>query len=108
MQKRYYKLILTRNFQELSKENKGHLSSLTNIMVELKKLCNHPYLFDGAEVRTGDKAKELEAMIMNSGKLMLLDRLLGRLKQEGHRVLIFSQVILGVYSILCLCFMSSF
>jgi chromodomain-helicase-DNA-binding protein 1 len=30
---------------------------------------------------------------MNSGKMVLLDKLLARLKQDGHRVLIFSQMV---------------
>jgi chromodomain-helicase-DNA-binding protein 1 len=30
---------------------------------------------------------------MNSGKVVLLDKLLTRLKAEGHRVLIFSQMV---------------
>ena len=34
-------------------------------------------------------------MIMGSGKMVLLDRLLAQLKDEGHRVLIFSQMVLG-------------
>jgi len=36
--------------------------------------------------------KELNRMIKSSGKLGLLDKLLVRLKETGHRVLIFSQV----------------
>jgi chromodomain-helicase-DNA-binding protein 1 len=49
MQKQYYKWILTKNFGEINKTTKGRASSLLNIVVELKKNCNHPYLFDGAE-----------------------------------------------------------
>jgi chromodomain-helicase-DNA-binding protein 1 len=48
MQKQYYKWILTKNFSEINKA-RGKASSLLNIVVELKKNCNHPYLFDGAE-----------------------------------------------------------
>lgn len=61
--------------------------------MELKKAANHPYLFDGAEVRTDDKADTLKGLIMNSGKMVLLDKLLTRLRQDGHRVLIFSQMV---------------
>jgi chromodomain-helicase-DNA-binding protein 1 len=92
LQKHYYKLILTRNFQELNKGAKGKTSSLLNIVMELKKCCNHPYLFEGAEEKTQDRQQELKAIIDSSGKLILLDKLLCRLKETGHRVLIFSQV----------------
>src|ERR1700722_560172 len=63
------------------------------IAMELKKAANHPYLFDGAEVRTDTKEETLKGLVMNSGKLVLLDKLLARLKQDGHRVLIFSQMV---------------
>lgn len=40
----YLRLILTRNVQELCKELKGSFSGLLNIVVELKKCCNHASL----------------------------------------------------------------
>jgi chromodomain-helicase-DNA-binding protein 1 len=59
--------------------------------VQLKKVSNHPYLFENAE---DTSAKDpLEALIRNSGKMILLDKLLVRLKETGHRVLIFSQMV---------------
>lgn len=44
IQKQYYKLILTKNVQELCRELKGSFSGLLNIIVELKKCCNHSCL----------------------------------------------------------------
>ena len=67
--------------------------SLLNIAMELKKAANHPYLFDGAEVRTDIPEETLKGLVMNSGKMVLLDKLLARLRQDGHRVLIFSQMV---------------
>ena len=61
--------------------------------MELKKAANHPYLFDGAEVRTDNNEETLKGLVMNSGKMVLLDKLLARLRQDGHRVLIFSQMV---------------
>lgn len=63
------------------------------IAMELKKAANHPYLFDGAEVRTDNDEETLKGLVMNSGKMVLLDKLLARLRQDGHRVLIFSQMV---------------
>lgn len=67
--------------------------SLLNIAMELKKASNHPYLFEGAEPKTESREETLKGLVMNSGKMVLLDKLLSRLKQDGHRVLVFSQMV---------------
>lgn len=54
---------------------------------------NHPFLFDGAESSATTNDEILKGIVMNSGKMVLLDKLLGRLKKDGHRVLIFSQMV---------------
>ena len=61
--------------------------------MELKKAANHPYLFDGAEDRNASTDEQLKGLVMNSGKMVLLDKLLARLRSDGHRVLIFSQMV---------------
>ena len=61
--------------------------------MELKKAANHPYLFDGAEPQSQSREEILKGLIVNSGKMVLLDKLLARLKHDGHRVLIFSQMV---------------
>lgn len=71
--------------------------SLLNIVVELKKCCNHPFLFEsadhgyGGDANTNDNNK-VQRIVLSSGKLAILDKLLIRLKETNHRVLIFSQV----------------
>uniref|UniRef100_A0A8C9L544 DNA helicase n=1 Tax=Pavo cristatus TaxID=9049 RepID=A0A8C9L544_PAVCR len=45
MQKKYYKYILTRNFEALNARGGGNQVSLLNVVMDLKKCCNHPYLF---------------------------------------------------------------
>ena len=94
LQLEYYKAVFTKNFQTLNKGNSsGSLVSLQNIAMELKKASNHPYLFPGAEVMGLNREEQLKGIIMNSGKMVLLDKLLARLKNDGHRVLIFSQMV---------------
>lgn len=69
--------------------------SLLNIVVELKKCCNHPFLFESADHGYGgdtNSVAKLERIILSSGKLVILDKLLNRLHETKHRVLIFSQV----------------
>ncbi|KAK6456297.1 P-loop containing nucleoside triphosphate hydrolase protein [Scheffersomyces xylosifermentans] len=99
IQTEYYKNIITKNYSALNAGNKGSQISLLNVMSELKKASNHPYLFDGAEARVLAKAGSnsrdniLRGMIMSSGKMVLFEQLLTRLKKEGHRVLVFSQMV---------------
>lgn len=92
LQQHYYKHILTKNFAVLSKGGTQSVS-LMNVAMELKKAANHPYLFDGAEDRSKALNEQLRGLVMNSGKMVLLDKLLARLKADGHRVLIFSQMV---------------
>uniref|UniRef100_A0AAQ5Z5J8 DNA helicase n=1 Tax=Amphiprion ocellaris TaxID=80972 RepID=A0AAQ5Z5J8_AMPOC len=94
VQKQYYKWILTRNYKALSKGTKGSTSGFLNIMMELKKCCNHCYLIKPPEDNEFlNKAEALQQLVRCSGKLVLLDKLLVRLKERGHRVLIFSQMV---------------
>jgi chromodomain-helicase-DNA-binding protein 1 len=92
MQTHYYKNILTKNYAALasSTDKKQWL----NIAMELRKASNHPYLFPEAERRTDDREEQLRGIIGNSGKMVLLDKLLARFKKDGHRVLIFSQLVM--------------
>ena len=43
--RKYYKFILTRNFDALNTRGGGNQVSLLNVVMDLKKCCNHPYLF---------------------------------------------------------------
>lgn len=77
--------------QDIEAVNSGaDRSRLLNIVMQLRKCCNHPYLFQGAEpgppFTTGDH------LVDNAGKLVLLDKLLPKLQSRGSRVLIFSQM----------------
>ncbi|XP_053402464.1 chromodomain-helicase-DNA-binding protein 8-like isoform X5 [Mercenaria mercenaria] len=102
IQKKYYRAILEKNFSYLCKgANSTNVPSLLNTMMELRKCCNHPYLLNGAEenilselrAKEGREPEHIQALVHASGKFVLLDKLLPRLKQGGHRVLIFSQMI---------------
>ena len=75
--------------------SKASMPALNNLQMELRKCCNHPYLIKGVEQADATEAERLgyvEALLRASGKLLLLDKLLPKLKTEGHRVLLFSQV----------------
>ncbi|KAL2973168.1 hypothetical protein AAZX31_14G032700 [Glycine max] len=98
LQKQYYKWILERNFHNLNKGVRGNQVSLLNIVVELKKCCNHPFLFESADHGYGGDSgssdnSKLERIVFSSGKLVILDKLLVKLHETKHRVLIFSQMV---------------
>jgi hypothetical protein len=99
LQKRYYRAILERNFAFLTKGCRGaNAPNLVNTMMELRKCCIHPYLIKGAEEQIvkecqANSADEVMAcMIQSSGKLVLVDKLLKKLREQGRKVLIFSQM----------------
>ncbi|XP_062861371.1 chromodomain-helicase-DNA-binding protein 2 isoform X2 [Trichomycterus rosablanca] len=93
-QKQYYKWILTRNYKALSKGTRGSSSGFLNIVMELKKCCNHSFLIKQSEDAEHENSQDhLQALVRGSGKLVLLNKLLTRLRERGNRVLIFSQMV---------------
>lgn len=94
-QREFYKHIVTRNYSALRSLKGQKQTSLINVIMELKKCCNHASLVEGENApRADDEASILRQLLKGSGKLMLLDKLLMRLKERGNRVLIFSQMVM--------------
>jgi len=86
--------------------------SLNNLLMQLRKICNHPYLFQGTEdedekeslddngdealasnvrkqiesSKNGKKKEKIPDIVAKSGKLLLLERLLPALFARGHKV----------------------
>jgi SWI/SNF-related matrix-associated actin-dependent regulator of chromatin subfamily A member 5 len=91
LQRELYRSILMRNMDAVLAERAGaDKTRLANLLMHLRKACNHPYLMDGVEDRSLDPMGE--HLIFNCAKLQLLDKLLPRLQTRGSRCLIFSQV----------------
>lgn len=91
LQKKLYRDILLRDFEALQGQGaSGSRSALLNIVMQLRKCAGHPYLFPGVEDRTLPPLGE--HLVENCGKMVLLDKLLKRLKERGHRVLLFTQM----------------
>ncbi|XP_006831228.1 PREDICTED: lymphoid-specific helicase isoform X3 [Chrysochloris asiatica] len=65
---------------------------LQNIMMLLRKCCNHPYLIEYPIDPVTQEFKIDEELVINSGKFLILDRMLPELKSRGHKVLLFSQM----------------
>ena len=68
---------------------KTHRNLLENLVMQLRKCCLHPFLFEGAE--DDITATTCEELVGASGKLSVLDMLLISLFQKGHRCVLFSQ-----------------
>ncbi|KAG7386000.1 hypothetical protein PHYPSEUDO_000855 [Phytophthora pseudosyringae] len=91
MQKVLYKSLLLRDMNTIMGGSGGvSKSALQNIVMQLRKCCGHPYLFEGQEDRSLDPLGD--HVVENCGKMVLMDRLLKKLKQRGSRVLIFTQM----------------
>ena len=83
-------LVKAYEVEDAKNASKVTYTKLANLMMQLRKCCSHPFLFDGAELDIdGTTCEELVAA---SGKLTVLDMLLRTLYQKGHRVVLFSQV----------------
>ncbi|XP_021108741.1 lymphoid-specific helicase isoform X5 [Heterocephalus glaber] len=65
---------------------------LQNIMMLLRKCCNHAYLIEYPIDPVTQEFKIDEELVINSGKFLILDRMLPELKNRGHKVLLFSQM----------------
>lgn len=92
MQIQWYKKLLEKDIDAVNgvvgkREGK---TRLLNIVMQLRKCCNHPYLFDGAE--PGPPYTTDEHLVFNAGKMIILDKMLKKFKAAGSRVLIFSQM----------------
>jgi SNF2 family DNA or RNA helicase len=107
-QKTYYQSILSKNINYLTRgAHKSNNTNLMKIFMELRKVCNHTYLINGAEKQIFIERKALagippdqevsaefvyQSLIRSAGKMILLDKLLIKLKEDGHRILILNQM----------------
>ncbi|KAJ4482453.1 SNF2 family DNA-dependent ATPase [Lentinula aciculospora] len=64
---------------------------LQNTVMQLRKVCSHPFLFDWPVDSTTLQPILNEELVTASGKMMVLDRLLTELFKRKHKVLLFSQ-----------------
>ncbi|KAI0804694.1 SNF2 family N-terminal domain-containing protein [Irpex lacteus] len=82
---------LGREWQMKAQLKKINNLKLQNTVMQLRKVCSHPFLFDWpTDPRTLEPILNAE-LVSASGKMMLLDQLLQELFRRGHKVLLFSQ-----------------
>ena len=102
LQKKLYKSILAKNpellralFTTTSRALKPQeRANLSNILMQLRKCLCHPFVYSREiEERTEIAAVSHRNLVEASAKLQLLELLLPKLRERGHRVLIFSQFL---------------
>lgn len=54
--------------------------------MQLKKICNHPFVFEDVENAMNPYSLSNDLLWRTSGKFELLDRILPKFKRTGHRV----------------------
>ncbi|PWA55893.1 PGK [Artemisia annua] len=93
-QRNFQDHLVNRSLETYLKEkvNTGHgvTVQLNNLVLQLRKNCNHPDLLEAA-FEGSCFYPPVEEMVGQCGKFQLLERLLKKLDARNHKVLIFSQ-----------------
>ena len=94
LQARLYKQMVTHNKLVVSdgKGGKTGARGLSNMIMQLRKLCNHPFVFDEVENQMNPLNTSNDLLWRTAGKFELLDRILPKYQKTGHRVLMFFQM----------------
>lgn len=94
LQGRLYKQLATQNKMMVSdgKGGKTGMRGLSNMLMQLRKLCNHPFVFESVEDEMNPGRGTNDLIWRTAGKFELLDRMLPKFKASGHRVLMFFQM----------------
>ena len=94
LQAKLYKQLMTNNRLTVSdsKGNKIAMRGLSNMLMQLRKLCNHPFVFEEVELQINPGGGTNDLLWRTAGKFELLDRVLPKFKATGHRVLMFFQM----------------
>ncbi len=91
---RYKQFLIHAGSLKSKLESGAQWKKLLNLLMQLRKVVNHPYMFAEAEENPGETD---DSIVTNSAKMMVLDKLLWRLKEGGHRVLVYSQVAYSTF-----------
>ncbi|XP_020819783.2 lymphoid-specific helicase isoform X2 [Phascolarctos cinereus] len=81
---------------------------LQNIMMLLRKCCNHPYLIEYPLDPVTQEFQINEELVTSSGKFLILDRMLPELKNRGHKVLLFSQMTMMLDILMDYCYLRNY
>lgn len=94
LQAKLYRQLVTHNKMVVSdgKGGKTGMRGLSNMLMQLRKLCNHPFVFEPVEDQMNPARTSNDLLWRTAGKFELLDRILPKFRATGHRVLMFFQM----------------
>ncbi|PWY70223.1 chromatin structure-remodeling complex subunit snf2 [Aspergillus heteromorphus CBS 117.55] len=94
LQAKLYRQLVTHNKMAVSdgKGGKTGMRGLSNMLMQLRKLCNHPFVFEPVEDQMNPGRGTNDLLWRTAGKFELLDRILPKFRATGHRVLMFFQM----------------
>ena len=94
LQTKLYMQLMTHNKLAVTdgKGGKTSMRGLSNMLMQLRKLCNHPYVFEPVEDQMNPGKGTNDSIWRTAGKFELLDRVLPKFRVTGHRVLMFFQM----------------
>ncbi|KAL8764179.1 MAG: hypothetical protein Q9184_000148 [Pyrenodesmia sp. 2 TL-2023] len=94
LQAKLYKQLVTYNKMSVSDGKGGTkgMRGLSNMLMQLRKLCNHPFVFEEVETQMNPEKLTNDLLWRTAGKFELLDRVLPKFQASGHRVLMFFQM----------------
>ncbi|XP_077101693.1 SWI/SNF-related matrix-associated actin-dependent regulator of chromatin subfamily A member 4 isoform X4 [Siphateles boraxobius] len=90
--------VLLTDGSEKDKKGKGGTKTLMNTIMQLRKICNHPYMFQQIEESFSEHLGFSGGIVQGadlyraSGKFEVLDRILPKLRASNHKVLLFCQM----------------
>ena len=96
-QKKFNDAMVDKTIEDMLKKEAGGnrvpvgSTALNNMLMQLRKNCNHPDLISGG-LDGSIMFPSAEELVAQCGKMQLLDRLLTTLRKNGHKTLIFSQM----------------
>ncbi|GAN06985.1 chromatin structure-remodeling complex subunit snf2 [Mucor ambiguus] len=101
LQMKLYKQLENANVIHANSDSNSPIAvkGVSNTAMQLRKVCNHPFVFEGVREALNPRGKANDLLYRCSGKFELLDRMLPKLQRTGHRVLIFFQMA-GVMNIM--------
>ncbi|KAK1265772.1 Helicase protein MOM1 [Acorus gramineus] len=93
----YCSTLISKTLYLCSSSKVDHVGSLSDILVIMRKCCDHPYLVDeclqNSITKDAPLSEYLDIGVKASGKLQFLDKILQELKNRGLRALILFQAI---------------
>ncbi|KAJ3291788.1 hypothetical protein HK104_005802 [Borealophlyctis nickersoniae] len=91
LQHRLYEQIRSKK-TSFSGDGSTRKKALNNLVMQFRKVCNHPYVFEEVEQMMNPSKATDRNLFRVAGKFELLDRILPKFFRSGHRILMFFQM----------------